>query len=179
MSVGSLSLPVDVVAGVKADVMTRVRTFGSLSIEESEERCLCCGVHVSGVEGDASEYEHVLVVGDAGGLQQEPHEELVGHVREPLLFGFLVDSLELGDVGLHRHLFVLAQLHELANVFAHIREVVFGELLIHEVKESLPSSSWIAGDSGDMTNIVSSFTWYFGDLGIRIKIDGEDLVSDT
>ena len=73
------------------------------------------------------------MVGDTGGLQQEPHEELVRHIGESLLSCLLVDSLKLGDVGLHGHLLALAQLHELPDVFTHIREIVFGEFLVHEV----------------------------------------------
>ena len=69
--------------------------MSSIRVEESEEGGFGCGVHVGGVGGNPGEHEHVLVVSDPGGLEQEPHEELVRHVRKTLLLGFLISGFKI------------------------------------------------------------------------------------
>ena len=130
-----------------------------------------------GFWGYPGDDQHVLMVRNVDGLDEGPHEELVWHGGETFLLSLLVRSLEVRDVLLHAGILLLGHLHEGADVFTHVRQVVLLEFRIKECHQSVVAGEGIGWDgwpSGLASGGGNSFL-----TELFIEVDLEDFVSDA
>ena len=145
-------------------------------VEESQQRLLCCVVHVWRFWGDSGDDQHVLMVRNIDGLDEGPHEELVWHGGETLLLGLLVGRLEVGYVLLHASILLLRHLHEVTNMLAHICQVVLLEFRVEECHQPVVAGEGVGRDGGLSSLAIGSGNSIVTEL--FIEVDLEDFVSN-